>query len=146
MRRLCRRLFTKVTVVLGDTVVIRRTRQNVILVIDDETSVRRICRLVLEKAGHCVLEASDGVKALDLLRTYSGPIDLIVCDVVMPNMSGIEFVEQLKREQPEMKVLLISGQVESSPIEGLEMIRKPFSAQMLASAVQTLLPHRELVN
>jgi CheY-like chemotaxis protein len=114
----------------------------VILVVDDEPAVRRIARLVLEKAGHCVLEAEDGQAALDLLRTYGGPLDLILCDVVMPNMSGIEFVEHLKAEQPDMKVLLISGMVDESPVEGLELLRKPFNGQVLAAAVEALLPAR----
>jgi len=112
----------------------------VILVVDDEPAVRRIARVVLEKAGHCVLEAADGRAALDLLRTYGGPLDLILCDVVMPNMSGIEFVERLKVEQPHMKVLLISGMVDESPVKGLELLRKPFNGQTLAAAVDALLP------
>jgi two-component system, cell cycle sensor histidine kinase and response regulator CckA len=116
--------------------------QRVILVVDDEPAVRRIARLVLEKAGHCVLEAEDGQAALDLLRTYGGPLDLILCDVVMPNMSGIEFAERLKAEQPGMKVLLISGMVDESPVEGLELLRKPFNGQVLAAAVEALLPAR----
>ena len=116
--------------------------QRVILVVDDEPAVRRIARLVLEKAGHCVLEAEDGLAALDLLRTYGGPLDLILCDVVMPNMSGIEFAERLKAEQPGMKVLLISGMVDESPVEGLELLRKPFNGQVLAAAVEALLPAR----
>jgi two-component system cell cycle sensor histidine kinase/response regulator CckA len=112
----------------------------VVLVVDDEEAVRRIARMILERAGYCVLEAPDGLRALDLLYTYSGPIDLVVCDIVMPNLSGTELVERLKKEQPDLKVLLISGQVEDSPVVGVELLRKPFTAQALQAAVMALLP------
>jgi two-component system cell cycle sensor histidine kinase/response regulator CckA len=106
-----------------------------ILVVDDEVSVRRIARLILERAGHCVLEATDGFRALDLLRTYAGALDLVLCDVVMPGMTGLELVQRLKTEQPEMKVLLISGKVADSPVENVELLRKPFTAEALKAAV-----------
>src|SRR6266436_4130089 len=81
------------------------TNPRVVLVVDDEEAVRRIARLILERAGHCVLEAPDGLRALELLYTYSGPIDLVVCDVVMPHLTGTELVERLRKEQPDLKVL-----------------------------------------
>jgi two-component system, cell cycle sensor histidine kinase and response regulator CckA len=111
----------------------------VVLVVDDEEAVRRIARMILERAGYCVLEAPDGLRALELLYTYSGPIDLIVCDIVMPHLSGTGLVERLKKEQPDLKVLFISGQVEDSPIVGVELLRKPFTAQALQAAVMALL-------
>jgi len=114
----------------------------VVLVVDDEEAIRRIARLILERAGHCVLEAPDGLRALELLYTYSGPIDLVVCDVVMPHLSGTDLVERLKKEQPDLKVLLISGEVEDSPVVGVELLRKPFTAQALQSAVMALLPNK----
>jgi PleD family two-component response regulator len=52
----------------------------VVLVVDDEEAVRRIARMILERAGYCVLEAPDGIRALELLYTYSGPIDLVVLE------------------------------------------------------------------
>src|SRR4051812_33683865 len=111
----------------------------VVLVVDDEEADRRIARMIFERAGYCVLEAPDGLRVLALLFTYSGPIDLVICDVVMPHLSGTELVERLKKEQPDLKVLLISGQVEDSPVVGVELLRKPFTAQALQSAVVALL-------
>src|SRR3954462_8862055 len=77
----------------------------VVLVVDDEEAVRRIARMILERAGYCGLEAPDGLRALALLYTYSGPIDLVICDIVMPHLTGTELVERLKKEQPDLKVL-----------------------------------------
>jgi two-component system, cell cycle sensor histidine kinase and response regulator CckA len=112
----------------------------VILVVDDEASVRRIARLILERAGYCVLEATDGRRALELLQTYNGPLDLVISDVVMPHMTGTQLVEHLRVKQPGLKTLLISGHVSESPVEGVEFLRKPFTAQDLQSAVSALLP------
>jgi two-component system cell cycle sensor histidine kinase/response regulator CckA len=124
--------------ILGHTA----SKPRVVLVVDDEEAVRRIARLILERAGHCVLEAPDGLQALELLYTYSGPIDLVVCDVVMPHLTGTELVKRLRKEQPNLKVLLISGQIEDSPVVGVELLRKPFTAQALQSAVMALLPNK----
>jgi two-component system, cell cycle sensor histidine kinase and response regulator CckA len=112
-----------------------------ILVVDDEVAVRRIARRILERAGHCVLEASDGIGALELLRTYGGKLDLVVCDVIMPRMTGTELVERLKTEQPQLQVLLISGKVADSPLEDVELLRKPFTADALEAAVRRSLSH-----
>jgi len=109
-----------------------------ILVVDDEASVRSIARKILEKAGHCVLEAPDALRALNLLDTYHGRLDLVICDVVMPQMTGTEFVERLKVEQPGMKVILISGKVPESPVRDVELLRKPFSAAALRDAVSRI--------
>jgi FixJ family two-component response regulator len=57
----------------------------------------------------------------------------------MPHLSGTGLVERLKKEQPDLKVLFISGQVEDSPIVGVELLRKPFTAQALQAAVMALL-------
>ena len=122
--------------------ILRNDERNprVVLVVDDEEAIRRIARLILERAGYCVLEAPDGIRALELLDTYDGPIDLVVCDIVMPHLTGTELVERLQKEQPNLKVLLISGKVGDSPVQGVELLRKPFTAQALQSAVKALPP------
>jgi len=115
-------------------------RPRVILVVDDEAAVRRIARLILERAGYTVLEAPDGLKALELLRTYDGPLDLVISDIAMPHLTGTQLMEHLRVEQPQLKVLLISGQVAESPATGVQLLRKPFTAQALQAAVNALLP------
>ena len=78
-----------------------------VLLVDDDEAVRTALRRVLEKGGHLVEEVSDGQTAL---RSFAGnPPDLVVSDVYMPAMGGIEFLMRLRETFPEAKVILISG-------------------------------------
>ena len=97
----------------------------VILVADDETPVRELVRHILETAGYAVLTAADGEQALQVSRTFSSTIHLLLSDVLMPKLGGMALREQILRERPGMKVLLLSGTVEEPP-EGVEFLRKPF--------------------
>ena len=78
-----------------------------ILVVDDESSVRKFLRAVLEKAGHRVDEASDGALALRYLA--KSKVDLVITDLVMPEKEGIEMIQVLRREHPSVPVIAISG-------------------------------------
>ena len=73
-----------------------------ILVIDDEPSVREIVRLMLERVGFQILEAENGVQALNLAETYPGEIDLSILDVGLPDMDGTELYPLIKDFRPEM--------------------------------------------
>ena len=111
----------------------------VILVADDETPVRELVRHILETAGYAVLTAADGEQALQVSRTFSSTIHLLLSDVLMPKLGGMALREQILRERPGMKVLLLSGTVEEPP-EGVEFLRKPFEAEILTQLVRRLLP------
>jgi CheY-like chemotaxis protein len=110
----------------------------VILVVEDEDRIRDLIRDMLETAGYAVLTAADGKQALQVSRTFPTTIHLLVSDVLMPKLGGIELCEQILRERPAMKVLLLSGTVEQPP-EGVEFLRKPFRAEILIQHVQRLL-------
>src|SRR6266571_3140294 len=83
--------------------------QFVILLAEDETLVRNVVRAMLTEAGYAVLDAVDGEHALEVSRRYDGSIHMLLSDIKMPRMNGIELSEQISRERPGIKVLLMSG-------------------------------------
>jgi two-component system chemotaxis response regulator CheY len=114
-----------------------------ILVVDDSTSFRTLVRLALQKAGYTVVEAVDG---RDALTKLAQKINLVVCDVNMPNMDGLTFVRQLKA-QPAHKfspvIMLTTESQEAKKAEGRAAgvrawITKPFQPSQLVDAVMKL--------
>lgn len=114
-----------------------------VLVIDDEAYVRDVARQTLEQDGHEVSEASSGPEAIELLS--QGPqFDLLLADLRMPGMPGVEMVRRIRVSQPDLKVLFISGCIdqlmdERSLWEGEAFLDKPFSRDGLREAVSLLL-------
>jgi two-component system, cell cycle sensor histidine kinase and response regulator CckA len=118
-----------------------RERLGTILVVDDDASVRDFIGAVLRKQGYRVLLASDGREALEASERESGAIDGIVLDVVMPGMGANELLPELKKRQPDVRVLLTSGYSEAearrmcSAYPSAAFIQKPYTAQQIARAV-----------
>jgi PAS domain S-box-containing protein len=116
-----------------------------VLLVEDEEIVRAVARRVLEQAGYTVLEAATGQEALQILAHHTGPVDLVVSDVVMPHMSGRELVEQLKASWPHLRALLMSGYTDDAVVRhGIlsaetAFIQKPFTASDLAHKVRDTL-------
>ena len=117
-----------------------------IILIDDEDAVRRTVRLALERAGHQVLEASDGEAGLKLLA-QSGA-DLVITDIFMPGQDGIVTVRRIRKESPGVKVIAVSGGDSTGRLDlrkGAELLgaatslRKPFSSADLLRAVRDVL-------
>jgi YesN/AraC family two-component response regulator len=78
-----------------------------ILIIDDEDLVRRSVRKILEKEGHTIAEASSGQEGLKLV--YNHPFDLLITDIFMPETDGLEVIQKLHQENPNLKILAITG-------------------------------------
>ena len=78
-----------------------------ILIIDDEPQIRSMIRLILERSGYTVIEASDGIEGIRLFREK--PADLIITDLIMPNKDGIGLIIELKKEFPNVKIVAMSG-------------------------------------
>jgi CheY-like chemotaxis protein len=116
-----------------------------ILLVEDEDAVRALVRNVLREKGYRVLEASRGEEALELSELYSGQIDLLVTDVVMPKMSGRELARRLVNLRPHIKVLYISGYADDvvwyqgGLDSGGAFLQKPFSPEALAGKVREVL-------
>ncbi|MGZ8491372.1 MAG: EAL domain-containing protein [Gemmatirosa sp.] len=116
-----------------------------VLVVDDEPAVRRFARMVLEGAGHRVLEASDGAEAVRRLAVHSGRIDLVLTDVEMPELSGPALAGALTTWAPGTRVLFMSGAGSDAlvpfatgmPQEAL--LTKPFTPEELRAAVESTL-------
>jgi PAS domain S-box-containing protein len=116
-----------------------------ILLVEDETNVRLITRKFLEKRGYRVLEAGHARQALHLCWQHAGRIDLLITDVVMPDLSGPELAEQLAQIQPRLKIIFISGYADDVlkqhgiPEPHCIFLEKPFSSEALAQKVREAL-------
>ncbi|MBI3964786.1 MAG: PAS domain S-box protein [Chloroflexi bacterium] len=111
-----------------------------ILIVEDHASVRALTRRLLSARGYRVLEASDGVEALRLLRTYRGPIDLVITDIVMPEMPGVGLANRLATLRPDLPVILVSGY----PRGGRDGLRdRPSATRLLAEALQRGRAHQQ---
>lgn len=93
-----------------------------VLVIDDEPQIRSMLRMMLERAGHEVEEAPDGIEGIRLYR--NNPADLIISDLIMPNKDGIGMIIELKKEFPDVKIIAMSGGGLNKPEGYLEGAKK----------------------
>jgi len=115
-----------------------RPDQTVILVAEDEVMVRNIVHITLEREGYFILTAADGEQALYLSRQYKGMIHALLSDVIMPNMDGLELRKQILLERPGIKVLMMSGMIET-PAKNVPFLWKPFDITALKDRIHTLL-------
>jgi PAS domain S-box-containing protein len=109
-----------------------------ILVVEDEDAVRRLTCRILRREGYSVLEAPDGVHAIDTWDEHPGGIDLLLTDVVMPGMSGKELAERLGIE-PVFMSGYTDDVISRHGMDGLRLVQKPFDAQTLLGAVRSAL-------
>lgn len=115
-----------------------------ILLVDDNEQVKSALGAILGMRGYKVLQAENGPKALELAENYSGNIDLLVTDMVMPNMNGRELAEILSSQRPQLKVIYMSGFTEDFVLrqgvtKGTAFLRKPASAADLLQKVREML-------
>ena len=113
-----------------------------ILIVEDEPDIRFMMRVILESAGHEVTEARGGVAGLTSVKL--APPDLVITDVMMPTMSGLEFIERLRSDpnSAAIPILVVSGNSEL-PAAANARLRKPFLAQELLSAAALLIREAE---
>jgi len=116
-----------------------------ILIVDDEENVRRPLSEIMKSHGYNVLEAADGAQALEICQQHPGPIHLMVTDILMGSMSGVELAEKLSYDRAEMKVLFATGYpaglAEGSGLdaEDAHLIKKPFTGKDLAAKIREML-------
>ena len=114
-----------------------------ILIVDDSALARRMCRNILEPEGYAVLEATDGLSALE--RYFLEKPDVVLLDLVMKGMYGLEVLEKLRQMDPDVKVVVVSADVQSSSHDlvqeagGKAFVNKPFDRTELIQAVQAVL-------
>ncbi|MCC7261401.1 MAG: GAF domain-containing protein [Candidatus Latescibacteria bacterium] len=111
-----------------------------LLVIDDESFIRKALASTLGKAGYTVLEARDGTEGLALFEQHHGHLDLVLLDLSMPGLSGREVLRRLKEQDPRVPVVICSGYgIDPPPAECAALIHKPVRARELCAVVQQLL-------
>jgi two-component system, cell cycle sensor histidine kinase and response regulator CckA len=121
------------------------TGRGTVLLVEDEDAVRSFAARALGQRGYQVLEASTGAEALDVFENHQGEVDLVVSDVVMPEMDGPTLMEKLRRDRPDLKIIFISGYAEDSfrkhlaENEDFMFLQKPFDLKELAAAVKAAL-------
>jgi two-component system, cell cycle sensor histidine kinase and response regulator CckA len=121
------------------------SRGETVLVVEDERAVRRLVQQVLTRAGYHVLEAEDGREALSLAAEFSGPIHLLLTDIVLPGVSGTVVGEKLKMLRPNLCVLYMSGyssrahRRDVSRVGAPRLVSKPFLRDVLLRAVRRAL-------
>ncbi len=115
-----------------------------ILLVEDDDAVRLLTRQLLEHYGYEVADAPSAARALEMYASAEPPFRLVVTDVSMPEMDGIELVRQLRRVDPSLRALLFTGYSEElsrhpADLQGVPVLAKPFSAEALAAAVRQAL-------
>ncbi len=116
-----------------------------VLLVEDENLVRGLCVQILERLGYKVLRGSNGTEAIAVAQKYGDRIDLLMTDVVMPGMSGVELAAQLVQRHPETRVLFTSGYTDDAIVhhgvlgEGVSFIGKPYTPSALARKVREVL-------
>ncbi|MDX1566971.1 MAG: response regulator [Longimicrobiales bacterium] len=121
-----------------------------IIIIDDEEALRSTMRKILERAGHEVREAADGDRGIELVRERVA--DLVITDIFMPGKEGMETIQELKEEFPDVRILAVSGGATlgaSGPLMDAELfgangsLAKPFTVESLQNAVTEVLDGAE---
>lgn len=114
-----------------------------ILLVDDDPLVRASTRRVLERSGHTVIEVGDGFEAIQVVA--EGPVDLVVTDILMPDIDGIRLILELREQRPEIPIVAISGGgkmvaldlllADAEELGAVACIPKPFEIDELLDAV-----------
>ncbi|MEC9402709.1 MAG: response regulator, partial [Pseudomonadota bacterium] len=116
-----------------------------ILLVEDEEAVRAFGARALASRGYTVYEAGSGNEALEVMEETDGKIDLVVSDVVMPEMDGPTLLVELRKTRPDLKIIFVSGYAEDAfeenlpPGEQFFFLPKPFTLKQLATTVKDVL-------
>ncbi|HTS31239.1 MAG TPA: response regulator [Bryobacteraceae bacterium] len=116
------------------------TESNTILVVDDDPAVRRLTAAILESSGYNVIEAECGRQGLERFAEHHQTVELVLSDVVMPRMSGIEMIGRILALDPSMPVLLMTGwSGGDKPPDAVPVLAKPFTPSRLLQAITSCL-------
>ncbi|MFL5038236.1 MAG: response regulator, partial [Xanthobacteraceae bacterium] len=125
------------------------TGRGTILLVEDEEGLRSLNARGLASRGYTVLEAGNGVEALEVLESRGGDVDLVVSDVVMPEMDGPTLLKEMRRRNPEVKIIFVSGYAEDAFEKNLPeggqfaFLAKPFTLKQLVAAVKETIANGE---
>jgi two-component system, cell cycle sensor histidine kinase and response regulator CckA len=118
------------------------TGQGTILLVEDEEGLRGLNARGLVSRGYSVLEAGNGIEAIEVMERHAGTIDLVVSDVVMPEMDGPALLKELRQRRPQLRIIFVSGYAEEAFAKSLpeggqfEFLPKPFTLKQLIAKVK----------
>jgi len=129
-----------------------KTGKGLVLVMDDEPDIRTAVRMMLAKGGYSVLEAEDGEKAIEVINTGQNRLmlDVIICDIRMPKISGVEAIAYFQKEYPRVQLIVLTGfpDIEMATLylkTGIvEYLVKPVEPEKLKAAVKKAMEQREI--
>jgi DNA-binding response OmpR family regulator len=116
-----------------------RNTDKTILLAEDDAQLRKAVAALLDRYGYTVIVARDGSEALQKAREFNGAIHLLLSDIDMPGMTGIELATELNQQRPDTKILLVSGLPTGTPNNGWQFLPKPFTADMLRDRILNFL-------
>lgn len=133
---------------LSSAVPLRTDAGTSVLVVDDESAVRRFAVRVLEREGFGVVEANDGLEALELMKQRGTSVEVVVSDIVMPRLNGVELMQALSVSHPDLPVILMSGYATGALAElGIAapcaILPKPFPSERLLEEVRRCMKERD---
>ena len=123
-----------------------------VLIVDDEADLRKSVRLILTKAGYDAVEAEDGEKAIEAIRSGDNPllVDTVICDLVMPKVNGMEAIAFFRSQFPGVPILVLTGHPNIDNASDLykqgvvDYLVKPIVPEKLLAAVEKAVKQREL--
>ncbi len=129
-----------------------KTGKGLVLVVDDEPDIRTAVRMMLAKGGYSVLEAEDGEKAIEVINTGQNRLmlDVIICDIRMPKISGVEAIAYFQKEHPRVQLIVLTGfpdiEMATSYLKTgvVEYLVKPVEPEKLKAAVEKAMEQREI--
>ena len=119
--------------------------EELVLLVDDEESIRRVARQTLERHGYRMIEASDGTQGLAQYKQHQSGVQLVITDLAMPFMDGLAFIHALRQINPKVKIIAMSGHQSKASVGNLPpklvqaLLTKPFNATELLKALQQAL-------
>jgi CheY-like chemotaxis protein len=122
--------------------------EGIVLLAEDDRSVRRLVTTELTRRGFTIIEAEDGAAALELFKKEKDRVDILVTDIVMPRMNGADLATAAERLRPGLKILFISGHPERAgagldPTGVTNLLMKPFTADTLAARIKEMITGRK---
>lgn len=115
-----------------------------ILLVEDSEALRELTKVILLRDGYNILEAEDGIAALEVSKKFPGVIHMVLTDVVMPRMRGPDLAQQIVKQRPEIAIVFLSGYTEeavaqSGRMQGFTLVEKPYSSEALLRSIRSVL-------
>ncbi len=129
-----------------------RRGQETIMVVEDDQAVRRFVAATLRQCGYKVMETENPLRSLEILESYDGPLDLLLTDVIMPDLNGVELASRASNLRPDIAVIYVSGYTQHAAMRNrkidpdADLLSKPFTPAELSAAVRDVLDRRGAID